>query len=888
MVSIRRRRRVQSLQHAGPAFVAALVIGLSLVTGSSPSAASVDSGFLLAPPNNHTLAAAPTFADVPFDHPYYIHIEALYPAGFTAGCATDPLRYCPDQTMNRAESAVFVERGIHSTSYSPPAPSSQIFADLPLDSWAAGWVSSLWEDGYTAGCGTDPLIYCPWQGHTRAEGCVFYMRMLNGADFVPETPASPTFTDVPLDAWYAGWVQAAYDAGLISPCQTSPELRFCPNDPLSRGLAAYMMAQAKGLLQPPDPTSAEWTQHGHDAQRSGYTAQVVEAPWRWKWAWNGPNSSGGVSSGKSELPRNVQPITGGGRVYVAASGRGVFALSKPNGSVLWNSSPGGNLDSTPAYDLSSGTLFVGSTNGRLYKLNAADGQMVGEFNAGASISTAPALLRDRVVISAGSRVIALNPNTMQPLWSYEAGSTVHTPPSYSPSRNRVIVATQDLYVHAIDAATGAQVWRVKPTVRQTGDPGDSSDRAEYVYGWPVIAESHGLVLIKARLDWESLWTWAWPTTNAQIRANLEARPDQQALFVLDLDDGSVPFIANIGHGGWGDGGYLPMGPQPVVKRYADGSEVVYTLGRATSTYDGRWDSIYVEMLLDAQTVPGYGPGEVRFINYDWPMGVGDANEFLLTDEQPFLTMAGDFVLGAHWEGTYPVRITDRSASRGSFTNRIATQYLPHIIESARNCPFSTGHYCADTLSQEGRVYPSGFYIYYNVPQVYDAYWTSYAAWVVSDGLVLYRSCDGAIVALEQGNPQSPATVASASGEQTRAVEAQDILNASALKRPPTGAATIPYTDARSHIGETKTVQGELRYIFNNGKAVYLGFKNPHQGELVIRILAPVWSSFPASPETLYKLGQTIRVTGKIEWYQGDPVIYVRGPLQMGLVSGGER
>jgi hypothetical protein len=52
---------------------------------------------------------------------------------------------------------------------------------------------------------------------------------------------------VPLDAWYAKWVKAAYDAGLIAACQTSPELRFCPNDPLTRALAAHMMVQAKGL-----------------------------------------------------------------------------------------------------------------------------------------------------------------------------------------------------------------------------------------------------------------------------------------------------------------------------------------------------------------------------------------------------------------------------------------------------------------------------------------------------------------------------------------------------------------------------------------------------------------------------------------------------------------
>jgi hypothetical protein len=195
-------------------------------------------------------AQTPTFVDVSFSHPYYDEIEALYRAGYTAGCNTDPLMYCPDATMNRAESAVFVERGIHDAAYDPPGPATQVFADLGLDSWASKWVNGLWQDQYTAGCGTNPLVYCPLQGHTRAEGCVFYLRMLHGAAYEPPQPAARVFSDVPLDAWYAKWAQAAYEAGLITACQTSPEMRFCPGDPLSRGLAAYMMSKAKGLLLP--------------------------------------------------------------------------------------------------------------------------------------------------------------------------------------------------------------------------------------------------------------------------------------------------------------------------------------------------------------------------------------------------------------------------------------------------------------------------------------------------------------------------------------------------------------------------------------------------------------------------------------------------------------
>jgi hypothetical protein len=153
--------------------------------------------------------------------------------------------------MSRAEGAVFVERGIHDLSFFPAIPTVQVFQDLPLDSWAAKWATSLWEDGFTAGCGTDPLIYCPWQGNSRAEGSVFFLKMLYGKDYFPEIPTTQIFDDVPLSTWYAKWVHAAYNAGLLPPCQTDPTLLFCPGQSLTRDWAAYMMVQAKGGLPLP-------------------------------------------------------------------------------------------------------------------------------------------------------------------------------------------------------------------------------------------------------------------------------------------------------------------------------------------------------------------------------------------------------------------------------------------------------------------------------------------------------------------------------------------------------------------------------------------------------------------------------------------------------------
>jgi hypothetical protein len=184
--------------------------------------------------------------DVPLDYWAYDYIEILHQDGYIAGCNVDPMLYCPEDILTRAESAVFVERGIHGAEYLPLQPTDQVFADVPLVEWFAKWTTALWNDGYTTGCGTDPLIYCPFQENTRAEGSVFLLRMMNGVDYVPPEPTG-LFADVPMTAWYADWAEVAYNAGIIPACQTEPEKIFCPWDPLDRAMAAYMMVQAKGI-----------------------------------------------------------------------------------------------------------------------------------------------------------------------------------------------------------------------------------------------------------------------------------------------------------------------------------------------------------------------------------------------------------------------------------------------------------------------------------------------------------------------------------------------------------------------------------------------------------------------------------------------------------------
>ena len=572
------------------------------------------------------------------------------------------------------------------------------------------------------------------------------------------------------------------------------------------------------------------------------------------------------------MPRGSQPVTGGGRVYIAAGSRGVFALNGSNGSQAWNRNPGGAINSTPAFDPASNSLFVVSTNGRLYRLDASKGDTTGEFNgqATSTLPLPPAIYGDRVYFSMGNNVFAINRTSMSASWTYNAGSPVHTPPAYSPSSDLLIAVSEDLYVHAIRNSDGNRSWRVKHTPLGQGDPGENNAMAEVKYGWPVIAEGHGLVLIKLRLNWMTMWTWSpWPSTNAQMRTNLANNPGQQALYALRLSDGNIAFRTNVSHGGFGDHGYMPMGPQPVVKRFVDGSEVAYVVMRGSppcgeSPCDGRSNSHFGEMMLDASTVSGFQAGDVRYIQ----------NSYFPSDEHPQLSMSGDYIFGGHWMFGIAHQILNRSANRGaSGETPITTSDLPHIVNSTTSCPFNSSHYCPNTMIQDGdpRPIPAGFYIYYNRDHVYDQYWSGYASWVVSGNSIYFISTDGAVIALE-------------SGSSTLQNDTYEVTSAQPPGEPRVLEQTIPYTQAREFAGSIAVVEGQVKFIFNNEKSVLLGFENPHDGAFKSMILKADWGKFSDQPETLFTIGQVIRVHGLIDWYQGDPVIYVHTPDQIEVVS----
>ncbi|HWN44769.1 MAG TPA: S-layer homology domain-containing protein, partial [Thermoanaerobaculia bacterium] len=101
-------------------------------------------------------------------------IEQFYRDGITRGCSPEPLQYCKDRPVTRAEMAVFLLRARHGSAYVPPSATG-LFADVPLD-WMASWIEQLYREGITQGCGSNPLVFCPQANVTRSDMAAFLTR----------------------------------------------------------------------------------------------------------------------------------------------------------------------------------------------------------------------------------------------------------------------------------------------------------------------------------------------------------------------------------------------------------------------------------------------------------------------------------------------------------------------------------------------------------------------------------------------------------------------------------------------------------------------------------------------------------------------------------------
>ncbi len=120
------------------------------------------------------------FSDVSDTHWALTWINQLYSENITGGCIQNPLQYCPEQYVTRAQMAVFILKVIHGSTYTPPHieisspslggcpmfPADNIWNtpidNLPVHARSGQWINSIGaNDGFHMDFGSGT-----WQGGT--------------------------------------------------------------------------------------------------------------------------------------------------------------------------------------------------------------------------------------------------------------------------------------------------------------------------------------------------------------------------------------------------------------------------------------------------------------------------------------------------------------------------------------------------------------------------------------------------------------------------------------------------------------------------------------------------------------------------------------------------
>jgi len=187
--------------------------------------------------------------------PYYQPwVERLVSAGITGGCRNNLIDfegvtdfsyryYCPNNTVTRAQMAIFLEKGMNSSAFTPPAATGTRFNDVPASYWAAAWIEQLAADGITGGCGAGN--YCPDSPVTRAQMAVFLLKSKYGSSYSPPAVGESTgFGDVATNYWAAAWIKQLAAEGITGGCGAGI---YCPDNPVTRAQMAIFLVRTFNL-----------------------------------------------------------------------------------------------------------------------------------------------------------------------------------------------------------------------------------------------------------------------------------------------------------------------------------------------------------------------------------------------------------------------------------------------------------------------------------------------------------------------------------------------------------------------------------------------------------------------------------------------------------------
>ena len=160
------------------------------------------------------------------------------------------------------------------------------------------------------------------------------------------------------------------------------------------------------------------------------------------------------------------PVVAGNVIYVGSESGGLYAV-RADGSVKWNYSAAGFVDSNPTVTVAGGVVYFGNHDGDVYAINATTGNLLWQYHVTTGRADARPVVADNVVyIGTDSGLYAIKPggpSSFSALWHNPADNLVVSGPAvaggvlYVGTGNGPGAGAGTLY--ALNALTGHTNWR---------------------------------------------------------------------------------------------------------------------------------------------------------------------------------------------------------------------------------------------------------------------------------------------------------------------------------------------------------------------------------------------------------------------------------------------
>jgi outer membrane protein assembly factor BamB len=158
----------------------------------------------------------------------------------------------------------------------------------------------------------------------------------------------------------------------------------------------------------------------------------------------------------------------------------ILGLGKNHKRLVWEFATEFNVGSSPAIG-ADGTVYIGSSDKKVYALDGKTGAKKWEFETGNSVWSSPAIGADGTVYvgSDDKKIHALDGKTGARKWEFVARSYVRSSPAIGKD-GTVYVGSKDGKVYALDGETGAKKWEFVTGGKVESAPAIGVDGTVYI------------------------------------------------------------------------------------------------------------------------------------------------------------------------------------------------------------------------------------------------------------------------------------------------------------------------------------------------------------------------------------------------------------------------